>query len=169
VLQGVSQTAAPKARQAGADCTAAQVDSSGVHPAVEQSTAAADDEAHQQQQQQLALVVHVDQLEQHSGCEQAQEEACALSPGAMQAIKAGRQRFLRHQARLDGSLHELGSAGSDPRHSSSSRTVLQPQQVVEAVADLLLDQLLEQEAQGLDGFCDALCDQLIEGEFLPAA
>lgn len=162
LLQAMPQEAAPKARQAGAEC-AAQASSPHKQPAAERLDVEA------QQQQQVVLVVPLDQPQQH-GCEQPLEESCALSPAAMQAIKAGRQRFLRHQARLDGSLHELGSGGSDPaaRHTSS-RTVLQPHQVVEAVADLLLDELLLQEAQGLDGFCDALCDQLIEGEFLPAA
>lgn len=165
LLQAMPQDAAPKARQAGAEC-AAQASNPDRQPAVERSMAARSDDEAQQQQQQLALV---DQSQQH-GCEQPLEETCALSPAAMQAIKAGRQRFLRHQARLDGTLHELGSGGSDPaaRHTRS-RTVLQPHQVVEAVADLLLDELLLQEAQGLDGFCDALCEQLIEGEFLPAA
>lgn len=171
LLQAMPRDAAPKARQAGGECAAAQASSPGRQPAVEQSTAARpDDEA--QQQQQLALVVPLDQQQQQHGCErQLEADAFVLSPAAMQAIKAGRQRFLRHQARLDGSLHELRSSGSsDPaaRHTSSSRTVLQPHQVVEAVADLLLDELVLQEAQGLDGFCDSLCDQLIEGEFLPA-
>jgi hypothetical protein len=46
--------------------------------------------------------------------------------------------------------------------------VLQPQQVVEAVADLLLDELVGAEVEELEGFCDVLCDQLVEAEFADA-
>lgn len=107
----------------------------------------------------------------------SQPQPCGdvLSDAAVKAIKGGRQRLLRHQAMLDGTLHELGSGGdvtgssrSKKNRNSSSRssTLLRPTQVVEAVADLLLDELLLDEARDLDGFCDALCTQLFEDEFV---
>lgn len=119
-------------------------------------------------------------LQQDVVVQQQQEDACALSASAVRSIKASRQKFLHHQARLDGTLHELGSgnqlgpgskAGSRTRGDgggSSRRSVLQPQQVVEAVADLLLDELVGAEAEELEGFCDVLCDQLVEAEFADA-
>lgn len=97
--------------------------------------------------------------------EESEEQECALDEHTMRAIQAGRRRFLRHQAKLDGTLHNPGYDGQPGSSSSNSRAVLQPEQVVEAVADLLLDELLCAEAQDLEGFCDALCDRLVEDEF----
>jgi len=96
-------------------------------------------------------------------------QPCALSEAALKSIKAGRQRMLRHQALLDGTAQDRGHSKGGGRwivgSSSSGRAVLQPNQVVEAVSDMLLDELLLAEAEDLDGFCDALCNQLFEDEF----
>jgi hypothetical protein len=117
----------------------------------------------QQQQQHRELVPPPQQQQQQN---EAEEQECALEEHTLRAIQAGRRRFLRHQAKLDGTLQHLGHANQlGSRSGSNSRAVLQPDQVVEAAADLLLDELLAAEAQDLEGFCDTLCDRLVEDEF----
>jgi hypothetical protein len=184
VAQDLRQAAAAVQRpsQASSDCRA-QANTAGSAPTPDHQQAAASDHA---DQQQLGVVP----LQQQGECQlqdamqrqqEQQEQVCALDAAAVKSIKAGRQRFLRHQAMLDGTLHDLGSnsqldqgsahkgaGGRGATASRGSRGVLQPDQVVEAVADLLLEELLLQEAQDLDGFCDALCDQLVEDELREA-
>jgi hypothetical protein len=165
--------------QAGSECRA-QADIASSAPAPGHQQAAASDHADEQrppvvplhQQDDYQLQNAMQQREQEQ-----QEQACVLDAAAMKSIKAGRQLFLHHQALLDGTLHDLGSnsqlgqgsarsgAGGRGTASRGRRGVLQPVQVVEAVADVLLEELLLQEAQDLDGFCDALCDQLVLDEF----
>eukprot|EP00775_Hariotina_reticulata_P012258 gene12258-12396_t len=135
-----------------------------------------------------------------------------ISKAMLKSIKAGRRRFLRHQATVvDGytellggcssfgsasrmgadvslgstvrfdsgassggglkvtgsravSDHQQGHGGADSRRHARLR--LRPTAVVEAVADLLLDELLEQQAVELDGLCESICSQLIENELL---
>lgn len=176
---GADASAELNSADAGAAAAAANPSSPTAQQAAEQAETMILDDA---DQQQLALVQLQQQQQYLEGLSHAALEAqqqCALSPAAVKSIKVGRQRFLRHQAMLDGAMHKLGSCGQhgegvkgDRRGGTtarkSSRAVLQPDQVVEAVADLLVDELLLQEAQDLDGFCDALCDQLIEAEFAEA-
>ncbi|KAF8064630.1 alkK [Scenedesmus sp. PABB004] len=106
-----------------------------------------------------------------------------LSRAALKSIKAGRRRFLRHQARVDGALELLdgagggGSAGASPEPgggdgggaapaaaAARARRALQPTFVVEAVADLLLDELLAAAAAELEGACEELCEEMVEEE-----
>jgi hypothetical protein len=47
-----------------------------------------------------------------------------------------------------------------------ARLRLRPTVVVEAVADLLLDELLEQQVLELESMCESICSQLIEDEML---
>jgi hypothetical protein len=117
--------------------------------------------------------------------QQQQQEPEALSKDALKSIKAGRRRFLKHQAMVDGSLEvmdspqrhpaflespEPGEAGRSDSKTARRRAKqqLQPTYVVEAVADLLLDELLFGQVDELEGFCDALCSQLFEEEFVEA-
>lgn len=105
--------------------------------------------------------------------QQQQQQQEVLSNEALRSIKSGRRRFLRHQALVDGSLEVLDSpgAGADLGSAVGAKThrrakqQLQPTYVVEAVADLLLDELLLGQVEELDGFCDALCNQLFDDEF----
>jgi hypothetical protein len=122
---------------------------------------------HQQQQQRMELVPQQQGQQVEEQQQEAEGQGCTLEEHTLKAIQAGRRRFLRHQAKLDGTLQNPGHDGQLGRRSSSSnsRAVLQPDQVVEAVADLLLDELICAEAQELEGFCDALCDRLVEDEF----
>jgi hypothetical protein len=58
-----------------------------------------------------------------------------------------------------------GGSGAARRRAKQQ---LQPTYVVEAVADLLLDELLFGQVDELEGFCDALCSQMFEEEFVDA-
>lgn len=76
---------------------------------------------------------------------------------------------------VDGQLELLETDLSSPAFgvapSSRGRAVkqqLQPTLVVEAVADLLLDELLLDQVVELDGVMDALCNQLFDEEFQEA-
>jgi hypothetical protein len=120
---------------------------------------------------------------QTAGSQQQQQQPELLSREVLKSIKAGRRRFLKHQAMVDGSLEVMDSP---PRHCASlgspepgdaaagrsaqrrAKQQLQPTYVVEAVADLLLDELLFGQVDELEGFCDALCSQLFEEEFVEA-
>uniref|UniRef100_A0A383VP91 Uncharacterized protein n=1 Tax=Tetradesmus obliquus TaxID=3088 RepID=A0A383VP91_TETOB len=164
-LSGIVTTAAGAVSTAGLDGTAApQPPTALVVPA--QAHAAGSSHHQQQQQQQPEL----------------------LSAEALKSIRAGRRRFLKHQAMVDGSLEVLDSPprqntttlfsspepGGDAARSSSraarrrAKQQLQPTHVVEAVADLLLNELLFGQVDELDGFCEALCSQLFEEEFVEA-
>jgi hypothetical protein len=77
---------------------------------------------------------------------------------------------------VDGELSPYApAAGAQPaggaRAASSSgggggsRAVLAPVQVVEAVSELLLDDLLCEQALEVDAFCDGLANQLFDAEF----
>jgi hypothetical protein len=107
-----------------------------------------------------------------------------LRKDTLKSIKAGRRRFLKHQAMVDGSLEVLDSPqkphafklqspspgpGDDSRAARQrAKQQLQPTYVVEAVADLLLDELLFGQVDELEGFCDALCSQMFDEEFVDA-
>jgi hypothetical protein len=105
-----------------------------------------------------------------------------LSKETLKSIKAGRRRFLKHQAMVDGSLEVMDSPqkpftlrspspGPDGDSRAAQRRAkqqLQPTYVVEAVAELLLDELLFGQVDELEGFCDALCSQMFDEEFVDA-
>lgn len=54
------------------------------------------------------------------------------------------------------------------RKTRAGKQQLQPTLVVEAVADLLLDELMTCQVKELEGFMDTLCNQLFEDEFRDA-
>ncbi|WIA39058.1 hypothetical protein OEZ86_005202 [Tetradesmus obliquus] len=168
-LGGIATTPAGAASAADLDGRAApQAPTALVVPA--QPRAAGSSHHRQQQQQQ-----------------QQQQQPELLSPEALKSIRAGRRRFLKHQAMVDGSLEVRDSPprqntalfsspepGGEAGRSSSraarrrAKQQLQPTHVVEAVADLLLDELLFGQVDELDGFCETLCSQLFEEEFVEA-
>jgi hypothetical protein len=66
---------------------------------------------------------------------------------------------------LDGDLvAAVGASGK----ATSGQLLLQPTQVVEAVADLLLEDLVKEQVQDLDGWCNHICEQLFDAEFAVA-
>lgn len=116
----------------------------------------------------------VDSSQQQQG-QQKQQQQEVLSKDTLKSIKHGRRRFLKHQAMVDGQLELLDNGSPSPLAgfgNSSGRKgakqQLQPTLVVEAVADLLLDELLLEQVEELDGYMDALCNQLFDEEFVEA-
>ncbi|WIA18750.1 hypothetical protein OEZ85_003440 [Tetradesmus obliquus] len=183
----------PAAQDAGAAEDAAAVTLGGIATTPAGAASAADLDGRAAPQAPTALVVpaqpraagssHHQQQQQ----QQQQQQPELLSPEALKSIRAGRRRFLKHQAMVDGSLEVLDSPprqntalfsspepGDEAGRSSSraarrrAKQQLQPTHVVEAVADLLLDELLFGQVDELDGFCEALCSQLFEEEFVEA-
>ena len=96
----------------------------------------------------------------------SKDHGSVLTAEAVASIKAGRKRFLKYQQRLDGDLvvAAVGAGGG----RSSERLLLQPTQVVEAVADLLLEDMVKEQVQELDGWCNHICEQLFDAEFADA-
>ena len=87
--------------------------------------------------------------------------ADAVSDAALASILAGRRRFLRHQAAGDGGCGRVG-----PREeAAAAATAAMPVQVVEAVADALVDGALAAVARDLDDLCGGVCEGLVEAEF----
>jgi hypothetical protein len=101
----------------------------------------------------------------------------SLDHSALRRIRAGRRRFLAHQALVDGQLELLDDAGFAHRddrvavgaaEARCAAAALQPTAVVEAVAELLLTDLLDWTSTELDGFCESLCEQMWEDELADA-
>jgi hypothetical protein len=159
--------APPTARAAAADAAVAAPALEAVAPAAASSQQTTPQQILQQPLQQ-----------------QQQQQPEVLSKETLKSIKAGRRRFLKHQSMVDGSLEVMDSPqkpyafttrspspGPDDDSRAARRRAkqqLQPTYVVEAVADLLLDELLFGQVDELESFCDALCSQIFDEEFVDA-
>ena len=86
--------------------------------------------------------------------EQAQQPE-PVPDAALRSILAGRRRFLRWKAALDGADPSLGAPAAAPPATA----------VVEAVADALVDEAVARIASEIGELCDGLCEGLLAAEF----
>ncbi|KAL3163209.1 hypothetical protein ABBQ32_009611 [Trebouxia sp. C0010 RCD-2024] len=82
-----------------------------------------------------------------------QPKAGALSDSDVHRILAHRRAYLKQQRAFD-------------RACVDSNEAFDPTQVVEGIADMLLDDVLQQSAAELGEACDGLAEELFEGEFV---
>ncbi|GFR40784.1 hypothetical protein Agub_g1399 [Astrephomene gubernaculifera] len=77
-----------------------------------------------------------------------------ISDATLESVLRGRRRFLRAQQLADGDL----LVAAEPRS-------LNPVQVMEDLTDVLLEEMLREQAEDLLGLCDSLGEHMVKEEF----